>query len=131
MQAPPVDDYEEYRGHLSAGRRHARAERFAEAIAAFREALAISPSDPAALGELGWAAFRRQDYDLAIESTTEALSLAYEPRRQAALLYNLGRIAEAHHGRLEVHSTPGLGSDFSLTLPIRHESEHGDQAGNA
>ena len=27
------------------------------------------------------------------------------------------RIAEAHGGRLEVHSTPGVGSDFYLTLP--------------
>jgi signal transduction histidine kinase len=28
------------------------------------------------------------------------------------------RIAEAHHGRLEVHSAPGVGSDFFITLPI-------------
>lgn len=28
------------------------------------------------------------------------------------------RIAEAHGGRLEVHSTPGVGSDFYLTLPL-------------
>ncbi|MEM9372853.1 MAG: ATP-binding protein [Planctomycetota bacterium] len=28
------------------------------------------------------------------------------------------RIAEAHHGRLDVHSTPGVGSDFVLSLPI-------------
>ncbi|MFK7883019.1 MAG: PAS domain-containing sensor histidine kinase [Phycisphaerales bacterium] len=31
------------------------------------------------------------------------------------------RIAEAHRGRLEVHSTPGVGSDFSVTLPISAE----------
>lgn len=28
------------------------------------------------------------------------------------------RIAEAHGGRLEVHTTPGVGSDFYLTLPV-------------
>jgi len=28
------------------------------------------------------------------------------------------RIAEAHQGRLDVHSTPGVGSDFFLTLPL-------------
>lgn len=28
------------------------------------------------------------------------------------------RIAEAHGGRLEVHTTPGVGSDFFLTLPV-------------
>lgn len=28
------------------------------------------------------------------------------------------RIAEAHAGRLEVHTTPGVGSDFYLTLPV-------------
>lgn len=28
------------------------------------------------------------------------------------------RIVEAHEGRLEVHSEPGRGTDFSLTLPI-------------
>lgn len=29
------------------------------------------------------------------------------------------RIAEAHQGRLDADSTPGLGSDFTITLPIR------------
>lgn len=28
------------------------------------------------------------------------------------------RIAEAHGGRLEVHTTPGVGSDFNLVLPV-------------
>ncbi len=33
------------------------------------------------------------------------------------------RIAEAHGGRLEVHSTPGVGSDFYLTLPLAPSAE--------
>jgi signal transduction histidine kinase len=31
------------------------------------------------------------------------------------------RIAEAHGGRLEVHTTPGVGSDFYLVLPVEHQ----------
>lgn len=31
------------------------------------------------------------------------------------------RIAEAHGGRLEVHTTPGVGSDFYLVLPVEGE----------
>lgn len=31
------------------------------------------------------------------------------------------RIAEAHGGRLEVHTTPGVGSDFYVTVPVKQE----------
>jgi signal transduction histidine kinase len=31
------------------------------------------------------------------------------------------RIAEAHGGRLEVHTTPGVGSDFYVTVPVGEE----------
>jgi signal transduction histidine kinase len=38
------------------------------------------------------------------------------------------RIAEAHGGRLEVHTTPGVGSDFYLTLPIAGRSDAPENA---
>lgn len=38
------------------------------------------------------------------------------------------RIAEAHGGRLEVHTTPGVGSDFYLTLPIAGRTEAPEDA---
>lgn len=38
------------------------------------------------------------------------------------------RIAEAHGGRLDVHTTPGLGSDFFIVLPITEQ--HADARPN-
>lgn len=41
------------------------------------------------------------------------------------------RIVEAHHGRLEVHTEPGRGSDFIVTLPALPEEHAGAPAGVA
>ena len=34
------------------------------------------------------------------------------------------RIVEAHHGRLELHSEVGKGTDFVIILPMREQSDH-------
>ncbi len=80
---------------LDQGRKQVRAGQYAEGMSSLREALKQSPDHAAALGELGWAAFKAGELDLARRTTTRALSRATLGERKGALLYNLGRIAES------------------------------------
>lgn len=80
---------------LDEGRALTRKEDYAAGIAKYREALAIDGSDPAALGELGWAAFLTDDLEVAERSTEQALRFARRETQRGMLLYNLGRVLEA------------------------------------
>ncbi|MBK9756258.1 MAG: hypothetical protein IPO88_22730 [Nannocystis sp.] len=76
---------------------HAAAKRgdWAAARAGFAAAVERTPDDAALLAELGWAEFNAGDLTGARSHTDAALAKVSEPRRRAAMLYNLGRIAEA------------------------------------
>ncbi|NVB37079.1 hypothetical protein G6O69_04505 [Pseudenhygromyxa sp. WMMC2535] len=79
---------------LDEGRQLTRAGDYAAAIARYREALAVDASDVSVLAELGWAAYKARDLELAHRSTIAALRFAREDRQLGMLLYNLGRIDE-------------------------------------
>jgi len=79
---------------LGEGRKLHKKGDYSAAIEAFEKALAISPDDPHALGELGWAAFFAKDFERAEARTREALKRTADPELKGAWLYNLGRIAE-------------------------------------
>jgi tetratricopeptide (TPR) repeat protein len=63
-------------------------------IAKYQEALKIDASDVSVLGELGWAAFKSGDLELAHRSTVQALKFVRADNQRGMLLYNLGRIEE-------------------------------------
>lgn len=84
-----------FRTKLDEGRAKTKAGQYQDGIALYNEALAVEPSNPAALAELGWAAFQAEQLDLAAGATTRALLYSRKSEQQGMILYNLGRIAEA------------------------------------
>ena len=86
---------------LKAGRTLAKAEKWAEAKAAFERALVIDPGNAAVLSELSWVFVNVPEYDAAIESGTLALRSAYDAKTRAAILYNLGRAYEGKGDPME------------------------------
>jgi tetratricopeptide (TPR) repeat protein len=85
----------EYAKHLEEGRKLAKAEEWAKAIAELEAALAVIPGDDRALGELSWAAFSSGDHAKARTSAKAAVLAATNPKIKGAALYNLGRAEEA------------------------------------
>ena len=85
----------QFRTKLDEGRKQTKAGKFDEGIKLYHEALAIEPSNPAALAELGWAAFQAKQLELAQGASSQALTFSRKPEQQGMILYNLGRIAEA------------------------------------
>ncbi|MGH8452942.1 MAG: sensor histidine kinase, partial [Nevskiales bacterium] len=63
--------------------------------------------------------------------TPEIMSKIYEPfftTKEIGKGTGLGlsivyQIIEEHHGRIEVHSEPGKGSRFTVTLPVQQQAE--------
>ena len=94
------------------GRRLMKAERYAEAAAAF-EAAYHATKEARWLGELCWAEFKLQNYDQATAVCAEALRGAPDARALAAIIYNLGRIAEAQ-GELDTAR-----SRYAISLRLR------------
>ncbi len=87
----------QYSKLLDEGRTLTKADKLDEAMVKYRAALAIDPSNPTVLGELGWAQFRANAFDDAQATTMHALRLAQDDKARGMLLYNLGRIAEARN----------------------------------
>jgi hypothetical protein len=85
----------QYSALLDEGRTLTKADKLDEAMIKYRAALAIDPSNPTVLGELGWAQFRANALDDAQATTMKALRFAQDDKAGGMLLYNLGRIAEA------------------------------------
>jgi len=86
---------EGYATWLNDGRQAVVAKKYPEGIKLLRQGLAVRPDDPAILGELGWALFLSGDLDQARRVTLQGLGFEPDPHKRAAMLYNLGRIAEA------------------------------------
>lgn len=84
---------------LTQGRKLAREGRWAEAVVAFEQAVAVDPPSAIALSELGWAAFNAGDLELASSATTRGLELTQEPKARAQMFYNRGRIEETRGDR--------------------------------
>ncbi len=83
-----------FRDQLAAGRTAVKAKDYAAGIAAFTAALKIDPNHPAALAELGWAAYLAGDLTAAQRSTEQAIAGDAPDTTRGAALYNLGRILE-------------------------------------
>jgi hypothetical protein len=91
----PPEKRREYAARLRAGRAHAKAKRWGEAVSEFEAALAAIPNDDRALSELGWAAFQAGDHAKAEKANADSVRVSSQPELKAASLYNLGRVAEA------------------------------------
>lgn len=132
---PSAETRRTFTDKLDAGRKATKDGRYDEACALFREALQALPGSSSALGELGWALFQAGKLDEAKVHTANAEYLATRPTQKAALLYNLGRIAEAqgqkeaareHYSRsliLRENDTvrkrvEGLGGSVNIPPPI-------------
>lgn len=106
-EVPKVDpakakqNTETFNGALNAGRKAAKAGNYDEAISLFEKALKLDPNHPGALGELGWAAFKKGDLKRARHATNLAIANVKQMPRKGALLYNLGRIDE-QEGNVEL-----------------------------
>lgn len=83
-----------YRAIMAEAVRAAKKGKHGQAIAAYDRALAIKPNDQAALTDQGWSAFLMGALDQAEASTRKALAVGLNGDRNAAGLYNLGRILE-------------------------------------
>jgi Flp pilus assembly protein TadD len=81
--------------HLNAGRKAVRSGDYAAGIDALNSARAINPGHAKTLGELGWAYFKADRLDEAHTTLEQALHHAKTDRTRGAVLYNLGRVAEA------------------------------------
>jgi len=100
---------------LNEGRALTKNGDYAGGMAKYRAVLAIDASDVAALGELGWAAYKAGDLEYAHHTTVQALKFAREQSRRGMLLYNLGRIeqdrenlaAAIDHYRASLVARPG------------------------
>ncbi len=81
---------------LGDGRRHGRAGRHAQALRSFEDALGDAGGPDATLHcEAGFQAIRLGQWALARRHLTAGLSVAVQPRRRAACLYNLALVDEA------------------------------------
>lgn len=80
---------------LDEGRKLTRDSKLDEAMAKYREALEIEPTNAVVLGELGWAQFKANALDDAHATTMQALRSVQDDKTAGMLLYNLGRVAEA------------------------------------
>ncbi|MFV8752287.1 tetratricopeptide repeat protein [Nannocystaceae bacterium ST9] len=85
----------QFRSKLDEGRKLTKEGKHEAGIKLYHEALAIEPSNPAALAELGWAALQANQLDLAQGATSQALIFSRKADQQGMILYNLGRVAEA------------------------------------
>lgn len=95
---PKADEAKKMRrkllGLLNEGRALTKKGSYDEAMAKYREALEIDASDVSVLAELGWAAYKSGDLDLAHRSTLNALKFCRSDKQRGMLLYNLGRVEE-------------------------------------
>lgn len=83
-----------FRDQLAAGRKAVKARDYAAGVTAFTAALKVDPNHPAALAELGWAAYLAGDLAAAQRHTERAIASEAPDRTRGAALYNLGRILE-------------------------------------
>lgn len=83
-----------FRDQLAAGRKAVKDKDYAAGITALTAALKLDPNHPAALAELGWAAYLAGDLATAQRHTERAIASDAPDRTRGAALYNLGRILE-------------------------------------
>lgn len=94
VQQPSAADNKKVKTLLNKGRELEDKKKYADAIAAFEEALKISPDDAVLLSELGFTAYLNKDYKKADEATRKSLGLQATPSVRGATLFNLGLILE-------------------------------------
>lgn len=101
---------------LKAGYNHLKNEKFAEAVASFREAAELSPGDARVWNELGWALHHQSQGDYRQQDSLRNQSVA---AFQKALELNR-RLADAYYGLGVLHQEMGQRADaaryFRLAL---------------
>lgn len=80
---------------ITQGRKLAEQSKYAEAIAAFQSALALAPTTPSALSELGLAHYHLKQYPQAEAALHRALKATTAPAQRGRALYNLGLVLAA------------------------------------
>jgi tetratricopeptide (TPR) repeat protein len=81
--------------HLDAGRKAVTEKDYERGIMELEKAIAINPLHAKSLGELGWAYFNAGKLDEAKDRLERGLQYAESEGTRGAILYNLGRVAEA------------------------------------
>ena len=102
-----------YKTALAKARKLQAAKKYADATAAFDDALAAAPGDATVLGELGWTAFLAKDYKTAEAMTRKALAAQGAPSVRGATLYNLGLIEEQNGDK------PGAIASYTASIKAR------------
>jgi tetratricopeptide (TPR) repeat protein len=90
-----VEHKKSLQAHLDAGRKAVKAKDYETGITELEAAVAINPFHGKSLGELGWAYFNAGKLDQAQARLELALKYADNDASRGAVLYNLGRVAEA------------------------------------
>lgn len=86
---------------LKAGRTLAKAEKWAEARAAFEKALLIDPGNGTVLSELSWVDVNMKEWQAALDHGEQALKASGDARTRAQILYNMGRAYEGKGESIE------------------------------
>lgn len=81
-------------GHLQAGQKAVRAKKYDDGIAEYQKALKLDAKSPTALGEMGWAYFKKKELEKAESFTAQALEVSTKKNQLGMFLYNMGRISE-------------------------------------
>jgi tetratricopeptide (TPR) repeat protein len=104
-------------GHLSKGRKLAQEKKWKEALTELDKALAIEPKEGRVLSEIGWAAFNAGDLERAKKANKLALENTAQPERRAAVLYNIGRVAEEEKDKAAAKDA------YAESLVLRYNAE--------
>jgi tetratricopeptide (TPR) repeat protein len=126
---PKIDEAAKLRKQLLAllneGRALTKKQEYEAGMAKYREALEIDASDVSVLAELGWAAFKSGDLELAHRTTVQALKFVRDDdKKRGMLLYNLGRIEEDRNNVSEAiaHYEASLAARPNHTVESRLEA---------
>ncbi len=104
-------------GHLTKGRKLAQEKKWKEALVELDKALALEPKDGRVLAEIGWAAFNAGDLERAKKTNKLALDNTAQPERRAAVLYNIGRVAEEEKDKAAAKEA------YAESLVLRYNAE--------
>lgn len=97
---PKTDSYThqtEFKKQLKAAQKLSKQKNWSQAVNAFEEMNTQFPNTASVLGELTWAAFNAQNYDLVATVGAHAVTVNENDLSKASTLYNMGRAEQARN----------------------------------